>query len=78
MRIKYDTDTTVKSQPSWAAWIEIPTCAGFFEDRLGRSPLGLRGLKLPVMEAANPVMWSRSPLGLRGLKYRGAVITTKS
>ena len=33
------------SQPSWAAWIEISGTRHTLPTRIGRSPLGLRGLK---------------------------------
>ena len=55
------------SQPSWAAWIEIENVKNYEISGLGRSPLGLRGLKLQ-----KPGLFCRcvcrSPLGLRGLK----------
>ena len=34
-----------RSQPSWAAWIEIPTLERYWPYGFCRSPLGLRGLK---------------------------------
>ena len=36
------------SQPSWAAWIEITSTSAGATDAAGRSPLGLRGLKLNI------------------------------
>ena len=35
----------MKSQPSWAAWIEIIPYNDIIYLNTGRSPLGLRGLK---------------------------------
>ena len=35
----------LQSQPTRAAWIEIPALAEIAPLRIGRSPLGLRGLK---------------------------------
>ena len=35
----------MQSQPSWAAWIEIITNLVIEQVDIGRSPLGLRGLK---------------------------------
>ena len=60
----------VWSQPIRAAWIEIKvpytsaTPSGF-----GRSPFGLRGLKLNYRVYAGATLFSRSPFGLRGLKF---------
>ena len=38
------------SQPSWAAWIEIVYRHAKLFQPVGRSPLGLRGLKYPFQD----------------------------
>ena len=55
------------SQPSWAAWIEISFEIALCSPPVGRSPLGLRGLKCLLLQTL-PALLRRSPLGLRGLK----------
>ena len=37
-----------ESQPSWAAWIEITVLLPACSSAMGRSPLGLRGLKYHI------------------------------
>ena len=62
-----------QSQPTRAAWIEIMQRRRIWQMFSGRSPLGLRGLKLNNKMAIDLKSRRRSPLGLRGLKYRYAV-----
>ena len=59
--------TAMLSQPTRAAWIEIIMCDTRVEWTFGRSPLGLRGLKLKG-DYFYAQLGRRSPLGLRGLK----------
>ena len=67
--------TTILSQPSWAAWIEITMLQCKSILTLRRSPLGLRGLKYFTNKFLNPET-GRSPLGLRGLKLIGSVLNS--
>ena len=57
------------SQPAWAAWIETQKIILYQYQQYGRSPLGLRELKLQRVDLSNHFA-GRSPLGLRELKLR--------
>ena len=57
-----------RSHPSRGAWIEIGTAYGEGKNGVGRTPHGVRGLKLYAQWRINRVA-RRTPHGVRGLKY---------
>ena len=58
-----------QSHPSRGAWIEIGGGQPMRKQLIGRTPRGVRGLKLLQLTAEKTVCNGRTPRGVRGLKY---------
>ena len=58
-----------QSHPSRGAWIEIGGGQPMRKQLIGRTPRGVRGLKLLQLTAEKTVCNGRTPRGVRGLKF---------
>ena len=65
--VPQDNGIPLVSHPAWGAWIEIVTVGALPAAKPGRTPHGVRGLKL-VIVARLCAFQCRTPHGVRGLK----------
>ena len=71
MHVALNNKTVAESHPARGAWIEIKIIQHQHTANYGRTPQGVRGLKLKSALAAD-FDKSRTPQGVRGLKFDGA------